>query len=1308
MKWMPGTTPGSITVQAGAQIASGSDGYTLLAAPNVSNAGSIIAVDGQVMLAAVIGMRQGTVVQNIDTNQLPVSFDLFQPNFGTNLSKIGTLDNTGLVSSTRGDATLVGYDVRQDGIVTATTSISRPGSVTLLAIDQNGNSSNGTGFLNRYLGGVLDIGPGSITSVLPDDDGETTTSSQSATLTFQPPSMTLLGAQVGFDDNSLVLAPGATLNIIGWGANPTPAPGRDPVLTNRIWMDTGSIIDVAGLPDVDLPMSSNLIEIPIVGQNELANSPLQRDGFLYRSPIVFDRRDTGVLENGQSWIGSPLLNAQGYVDEVPRTIDQMLTNGGAVNVSGRDFVMNQGASIDLDGGFLHYEAGMVQTQRLVGSDGRLYDLADADPSMTYVGFAGQQTIYHSRWGVNQTFASPLLGTSLYYESDYIQGGNAGTLNIDLGRDDEPRRSDPESRRARAGRQFVGAGSVGALPDPVRQSCPRRRAQSGYEQRAPERLHRSVQGRAAQLGNHGADRGRRCPMDSASTRRSHRCLPADSRRLDPGNPGFWSVLSTAQVASGGFAKVAIGSAGLLTSDAGSDLQVADGGSITINAGRIDLQGSLTAHAGTINLQSAGGEVYANVPVLQTGGAGCARAPRQGRHRARRGCASRRQRSLGQRQQRPDGPAKRQSQYQWRQHLPEHAAEQSFIVRGRHTPTMPPARSCSHPERSSTHPAAATSMPLASSRPAATACRSATEETSRWRRICAANNDSLVDPTYVVNLPARDDQTGLLQFQGASLLDFGFAGGGTLSLRALGVQIGGVAPTDPRILYLAPGFFDSQGFGGYNLAAELDATITVGTDVRVSQLDLLPDVDALRTATTGTDILAGLGSAGHNAYVARGQLDDYHRPATNFSLSAGDYLGRFKGNPTLLPATGTLLLDEGASLTLDAGADVRLGSRGQVTVLGDITDHGGSVTLSGDSSDQSGLSPANPNDTRSWFDPGKSVWLGADSRLDVSGIALINPLLAQQATGEGLVQPRNGVVLDGGTITLTNDTGYVVVQKGAQLDLSGTQDAFDLPTDAGQLGSGTSTLQRTPVWSDGGTLTLAASAGLYFDGTIHAAGGNAQARGGELDLLPLATPANAFFGGVAATGIVFTQSDSRMPEGLTPGARVEAGTGGPSGTLFFAADRLNGSGIDTLIVGNQNPDGGPTEPPLVPIGFSGDVDLSVASALVFKAPLYALLPDGGSDFGALGSDNHVHLGAAYVGLDGFQPVHRRHVAAEASRSQARPPWTWMPSFIDIGGQVALSGVGTASFDSSGDIRFNTPAQFAFENVRQSDRSRSRASC
>ncbi|HEY2346397.1 MAG TPA: filamentous hemagglutinin family protein [Xanthomonadaceae bacterium] len=1291
-----GATPGAITVQAGAQIASGPDGYTLIAAPNISNAGSISAVDGQVMLAAVLGLRQGQVVSTVNSNRLPVSFDGFQVGFNTDLSGIGKLENTGLVSSMRGDATLVGYDLLQHGIVTATTSISRPGSVSLLAIDQSADNQDGSpGGMNIYYGGLLDLGSGSITSVLPDEDGETTTSSAAANAAFVGPTMNIAGAEVGFDSDSMVFAPGATLNIAGWSSNPRTPTGREEFV-DRIWMDPRSLINVAGLPDVQLSMSDNLITIPRVGQNELSNSPLQRDGILYKNTLVFDRRDTGTRDDGLAWVGSPLLDVQGYVDQVPRTIDQMLVNGGTVNVSGHDFVMNPGSSIDLDGGYLHFAGGMVETQRLVGSNGRLYDLADADPSITYTGFAGQQTVDHSRWGVTQAYNSPMLGVSLHYESNYLEGGNGGSLNINLG--ENPSVTDPTSNLG----ALVLAGDLSAQAVSGRYQIldgdPAQGGSLNLDTNAAELTTftalTTLEQRSWQITTDSAQVPDGLGIDTPVTSLPAGQLPP----TDQTNPGFWSTLSTDQIAKGGFSQVSIGHAALVDSDAASHLQVADGGTIAITAGGIDLQGSMTAHAGTISLTSLGGEVLVKQPPLLPG------------QQLSFVDVGRGNLVLG-------SDARLDVSGNWvndSDQLTDQVTGTAYINGGNislatRQATVIGADGNTYDDTGSILLAPGSVLDASSGGYVNARGKLATVNGVPLGRGGNISLQTYLEPptdttrlqTYVVDHPVVDDQTGLLDFQGAELIDNSFAGGGTLTLRALGVQIGGDAPTDPRILFLDPSFFDTQGFGGYNLAAELDATIAAGTQVHVSQLNLLPDIQALQGAATGTDIFAGLGSSGSNGpgsngYVSIGQLDPFHRAPTNFSLSAGDYLGRFTGNPTLIPATGTLLLDEGASLDLDPGANVRLGSRGQVTILGDVTDHGGNIVLSGDSSEQSGLSPANPNDKRSWFDPTKSVWVGSDAVLDVSGISLIDPLAPMQATGQGQVQPRTGKVLDGGSITLTNDTGYVVVQDGAQFDLSGAQDTYDLPTGTSQLANGAVTLQSTPVWSNGGTLTLAASAGLYFDGSIHAAGGAPQAEDGTLVLLPLATPANGiFFRGVAANGIIFTQSDTRMPDGLTPGSIVESGSPNPSGKLYFAADLLDGSGIGTLVVGNQAPIGDGLEPPLVPIGFSGNVDLSLSRALILNAPLYAMLPDGATNFTTLGTDNQVQLNAPYVALDGFRPSDT-HVVLPKLAAPGATTLDVNADFIDIGGQIALAGVGDAKFDSSGDIRFHTPAAFAFEDL------------
>ncbi len=1218
------------------------------------------------MLLAGLGARRdpNTTTTN---NLLPLSFENFSVSSDIDLSGIGKLTNTGIVSSKRGDATLVGYRVEQHGLVTATTSISRPGSISLLAIDQTSSTGSGAG-MNNYFGGILELGKDSVTSILPEYDGETTTSSNSADKAFVPPSMTLAGAQVGFRENSLVLAPGATVDVLGLGSNPSSGAQR-PVLDGRILMESGSTINVAGLADVQLDMSSNLVDIPRIGNNELADSPQQRDGALYRQQVVFDRRDQGVRQDGVNWVGSPLLNALGYVDQVPRKIDEMLINGGTVNIVGRDFVMQKGAKIDLDGGFVHFLGGMVQTQRLLGGDGRIYDLSTADPMMNYRGFAGEQRVDHSRWNVSETYGSPLVGTRSYYESDYVQGGNAGTLNIEIGLDNAAQDKlgaivlDGDlSARAISGRYQIKFGREpkdGSLNIGSNSALLNKAFFNPVRDRHSWQISEERSGLSDQID-----------MDTPVA-----SLPGSGLApQDPNNPGFWSTLSTEMVREAGFGTVTINSSGVVAVDSGANLQVADGGRIALTAGRVNVQGQLTAHSGDIALISMGGEVYLAAPGQEGRGAYFGRGDVVVGADAKLDVSGNwvNDDSLQVDQQvgktHIDGGSitlsARQRSFTGDDGVERDASGSVRLENG----AVLDASGGGYIDASG-------KLAMRDGRPLG-----AGGDISLQTYVRDPNESS---PTYVVNLPTLDDSVGRLQFQDAILLSDGFAGGGTLSLRAFGIQIGGEAPQDGRFLHLDGGFFDGKGFGGYDLSAETDATIVAGTQVRVSQGNLVPDINALRRAATGTDIHAGVHDMGSNAYVSFGQLDAFYRPATDFSMRAGDYLGLVAGNPTGdNQVSGSLLLGEGAHLLLDPGANAQFSSRGQVTVLGDITAHGGDITLSSTPPILSQGQTGQPS----------SVWVGAESRLDVSGIALIDPLAPMRPGTDNTVRQRDGKVLDGGSITLSNNGGYVVVEEGAQLDLSGARATFDLPTDVRTPKPGTDTLQPRDVWSNGGTLTLASAGGLFFDGSISAAGGDASARGGELHLVPLSQDKSLSPDALSAKGIIFEQSGSRLPDGARPGDVLEPGLDKPSGLLYFAADRLKGSGIDTLVAGNQTPTATDTET-LVPIAFSGDVDLSVSRAIVFNAPLYTMLPAGSSDLSAAGTDNTVHLSAAYVGLNGYRP---RGGATPELPTLAQPGDTSLvvdADHIDLGGKFALSNVGEATFNSRGDIRFHTPAAYAF---------------
>src|SRR5262249_14411264 len=151
-------------------------------------------------------------------------------------------------------------------------------------------------------------------------------------------------------------------------------------------------------------------------------------------------------------------------------------------------------------------------------------------------------------------------------------------------------------------------------------------------------------------------------------------------------------------------------------------------------------------------------------------------------------------------------------------------------------------------------------------------------------------------------------------------------------------------------------------------------------------------------------------------------------------------------------------------------------------------GGSITLDAQSNtDFNGFAQAGQPAVTS-ISPSKSVWLGSDAVLDVAGIALTDPL-AGLANVEGLyTTPVSGRVWEGGSVAFASDPGAVVMQAGSVIDVSGPSAVFDLPQVTTQHLGGVVYVPQQ-VAGNAGSITLAASDGLYADSTIKAQPGAA---------------------------------------------------------------------------------------------------------------------------------------------------------------------------------------------------------------------------
>jgi filamentous hemagglutinin len=390
---------GSVTVAAGAQITANSGGRIMLAAPLVQNAGSIQAPDGQVVLAAG---------QNV---YLQASNDPSLRGLIVEVDGAGKAWNqlTGALSAPRGNISLVGLAVNQDGRISATTTVSANGSVSLEAGGGNKPAFGGAQIASSQ-GGTLEIGAGSSIDILPELNDPATAVIDQPQL---PSTITMSGQQILMHGGEIT-APAGTLKITA-SANPSQGVVTDGNTDARIRIDAGTKIDLSG-STAELPMSANLVAVQLRGA-ELADDPNQQNGALRGQTVYVDAR-----------VGTPIANVSSAINAVPLNIAQRTEKGGsAIIESEGDVVMQQGVSINVSGGKTVYDGGVLQTTQLVGANGKLYDIGSANPLLTYTGVLNPTfTQTFNKWGVQDVIATPGLS---HYEAGYVQGANAGSLTF---------------------------------------------------------------------------------------------------------------------------------------------------------------------------------------------------------------------------------------------------------------------------------------------------------------------------------------------------------------------------------------------------------------------------------------------------------------------------------------------------------------------------------------------------------------------------------------------------------------------------------------------------------------------------------------------------------------------------------------------------------------------------------------------------------------------------------------------------------------------------------------------------------------
>ena len=551
---------GYIRVMDGARLTTAKGGSIWLFAPEVTNSGLIQTEEGQVLLAA------GRSVY------LQASDDPGLRGFLVEVDSGGGVKNTNLgqIIATRGNATLVGIAVNQEGRVSATTSATLNGSIKLLARDTRANVGNYISASNTAANGNVDehgkslvpgviLGANSETSVTPElGSGLTSADSQK----FMPSTIDVYGHSIQVQDNALVRA---TSGIVNFTAANNPSQDQltfsDSTTTRKpdihVYFAPGSVVDVGGTRNVALAMESNSIQANLQGA-QLADAPLQHNGFLKGKTVWVDLRKAS---DGKLAVA----DISGYLGQIQRTVDERTTTGGTVNIrSEGDIVTRAGSRIDVSGGSVRYSDGFVKSTQLT-SQGQVFDIATAPANRIYDGIAGVFTTKDPKWGVTRSWSAPGAQNG-QYETGYVEGKKAGMIAL-------------QGFAYALDGQMLGKTTVGERQQASGQLPPAATLQFG------------------KIDNVVLSRAFTPSVDFATGATPLPAAYQDGTPL-PAN----LTISTDALREGGFSNLLVYSGGRIHLPNGVNATLADGGSMTLVGLQVAVDGNITIHGGSVNLSA----------------------------------------------------------------------------------------------------------------------------------------------------------------------------------------------------------------------------------------------------------------------------------------------------------------------------------------------------------------------------------------------------------------------------------------------------------------------------------------------------------------------------------------------------------------------------------------------------------------------------------------------------------------------------------------------------------------------------------
>ncbi|MEW7859080.1 filamentous hemagglutinin family protein [Pseudomonas chlororaphis] len=868
---------GKVLVEQGAQLqthapgsSTSSGGYVLLLGKEVDNAGSINTPRGQ---TALVAGDSFVIKKGYSTDGNPTSTTRGNEVVA---SGIGKVSNHGSILAATGDITLSAQKVLQKGLALSSTSVDARGTLHLNA---------------RGSDAQITLGEGSTSAIL-IDSSMALDSQRDGLLT---PALNQAGNATPADtyrrDQSLVeIASGGTVDF--QSGSITLATGGQVAVNagQRSLVRDGAVIDVSGAVGVKVAMESNSVKVNIQG-NEQRDASVNRDSKnLNNNDVWVDARELVLVPAGTNgyatdrwYTAGGLLEVGGYLGTQPHNVGEWMAQGGSVRLSGNEVVTQQGSQINLSGGTLDVQDGMIQQTWLRTADGRLIELSRAPGDILYSGLYKGFEEHSVRWGQTEYHYNPLIAPRERFEQGYSVGRDAGRLEVSTRHavlegqivgdtfqgDRQTQAPRPGLDGYQQGQNAVARGGqlvVGAyVPYYVKDSASLQYALSADANTVKQ----VVLGQAAAIAN-GLDLDTVLPDERKGT------LWLDTEQLN----GF--QLSSIKVAATG---------SILVDGA---LQVSSGGDITLYGPQVQVDADLTAHGGSLALGNVLQQITSNGKLDTTLAA-----------------------TGGKRATLTVGSGVR---------LDASGLWSNLLLDPADGSRLPYLNGGSVSLRSSADVALESGSLIDVSSGAALMSDGKTRAGKGGNVTLAANANSAA-------------AIGTLTLDG-ELRGYGVNGGGTLSLQSGKVLIGErAADTAADTLVLAPQFFD-KGFAAYDITGNQGLKVADGAQVEVTQPVYLLG-DQAGSMATGADLTSVLERWLPELY----QEDPIksvlgQRQGASINLRAGT----LRSSAADMAST-QLVVGKGSAISVDPGQSITLGSIGQLTVDGALNAWGGAITLSG---------------------------------------------------------------------------------------------------------------------------------------------------------------------------------------------------------------------------------------------------------------------------------------------------------------------------------------------------------------------------